>query len=269
MNITIVQGILLGLFAIIAGLDSWLEVFYIFRPIISCTVAGLILGDLQLGIIAGGLTELTFAGLTPAGGTQPPNPAVCGIMTVVIAHSTSVSPSTAIGLSLPFAMLMQYTLLMFYSLFAFFMPKLDKYSLEADTKKFSQVNYLTMGIVSVAFFLIIFLSSYAAQAPMAALVQQMPAWLIHGFELAGGMLPAVGFAMLLKVLLRAEYVPYLLLGFVVACFINFSNVLPAAVIGVIFAMIEFFRDKKHKELKKQIENMSQSAMQNGGEEDGI
>ena len=110
MPITLAQGLLLGIFAIIAGLDSWLEVFYIFRPIISCTIAGIILGDVRMGVIAGGLTELAFAGLTPAGGTQPPNPAVCGIMTVVIAHTTNVAPTTAMSLSLPFAMLMQYIL---------------------------------------------------------------------------------------------------------------------------------------------------------------
>ncbi len=60
MAITLAQGILLGVFAIIAGLDSWLEVFYIFRPIISCTIAGLILGDVRLGIVAGGITEFSF-----------------------------------------------------------------------------------------------------------------------------------------------------------------------------------------------------------------
>jgi Phosphotransferase system, mannose/fructose/N-acetylgalactosamine-specific component IIC len=269
MAITLAQGLGLAIFAVLAGLDSWLEVLYIFRPIISCTIAGLILGDLRLGIIAGGLTELAFAGLTPAGGTQPPNPAVCGIMTVVIAHTTNVAPATAIGLSLPFAMLMQYILLMFYSIFSVFMPVMDKAAKEADTKKFSSIPYLIMVIVSLSFFVVIFLSAYAAQGPMAALVKAMPAWLIHGFELAGGALPAVGFAMLLKVLLRVEYVPYLLLGFVVACFINFSNVLPAAVIGVVFAMIEFFRDKKNKKLQEQIDEMKESGISGGGEEDGI
>ncbi|APX71685.1 PTS galactosamine transporter subunit IIC [Companilactobacillus allii] len=268
MAITMAQGLMLAIFAAIAGLDSWLEVLYIFRPIISCTIAGLILGDLQLGIIAGGLTELAFAGLTPAGGTQPPNPAVCGIMTVVIAHTTSVSPATAIGLSLPFAMLMQYILLMFYSIFSVFMPMMDKAAQEADTRKFSRIPYLIMAIVTISFFVVIFLSAYAAQTPMAALVKAMPVWLIHGFELAGGALPAVGFAMLLKVLLRVEYTPYLLLGFVVASFINFSNVLPAAVIGIVFAMIEFFRDKKNKKLQDQIDEMKENGV-SGGEEDGI
>lgn len=268
MAITLTQGLLLGIFAIIAGLDSWLEVFYIFRPIISCTVAGLILGDLQMGIIAGGLTELAFAGLTPAGGTQPPNPAVCGIMTVVIAHTTSVAPATAMSLSLPFAMLMQYLLLMLYSLFTVFMPGMDKAAQKADTKKFGAYAYLMMAIVCATFFVVIFLSAYAAQAPMQALVEAMPKWLIHGFELAGAALPAVGFAMLLKVLLRLEYLPFLLLGFVVASFINYSNVLPAAIIGIVFAMIEFFRDKKNKQLQEQIEELKKNGV-SGGEEDGI
>lgn len=268
MSITLAQGIMLGIFAIFAGLDSWLEVFYIFRPIISCTVTGLILGDLNLGIIAGGLAELTFAGLTPAGGTQPPNPAVCGIMTVAIAYSTGVQPSTALGLSLPFAMLMQYILLFYYSAFAFFMPKLDTYAEQGDTRKFGRISYVTMGIVCISFFVVIFLSTYAAQQPMAALVKAMPKWLIHGFEMAGGILPAVGFAMLLKVLLRTEYVPYLLLGFVIACFINFSNVLPAAVAGVIFAMIEFYHDKKNRALKQRIEQLENQGS-GGGDQDGI
>ena len=266
MSITLTQGLMLSIFAVIAGLDSWLEVLYIFRPIISCTVAGFILGVPTLGIIAGGLTELTFAGLTPAGGTQPPNPAVCGIMTVVIAYTAKVAPATAVGLSLPFAMLMQYILLMCYSLFSVFMPVMDKAAANADTKKFGSIPYLIMTIVGILFFVVIFLSAYAAQGPMQALVKAMPLWLIHVFELSGSALPAVGFAMLWKVLLRVEYLPFLLLGFVVASFINFSNVLPAAVVGVIFAMIEFFRDKKNKKLQQQIDAMKAA---DGGEEDGI
>ena len=107
MTVTLVQGLLIGLFAIIAGIDFWLEGFYLFRPMIVCTITGLILGDLRLGIVAGGLTELAFAGLTPVGGTQPPNPVMAGIMTVVLAYTTGHTPSTAIGLALPFSILMQ------------------------------------------------------------------------------------------------------------------------------------------------------------------
>lgn len=209
MDVTLTQGLLIALWAMISGLDCWLQAFFIFRPIIVCTITGLILGDLQLGVIAGGLTELAFAGLTPAGGTQPPNTVLCGIMTVVIAATNNTAPATAIGLSLPFAMLMQYILLFFYSSFSLFLPKFDKYAAEGNTSAFKRLNFIPLTIVTLSFGIMAFLSAYAAQGPMKALVTSMPHWLTHGFELAGGILPAVGFAMLLKVMLKGQYFAYL------------------------------------------------------------
>ncbi|MCS6109238.1 PTS N-acetylgalactosamine transporter subunit IIC, partial [Clostridium botulinum] len=34
MQVTLMQGILIGIFAIISGIDFWWEGFYIFRPMI-------------------------------------------------------------------------------------------------------------------------------------------------------------------------------------------------------------------------------------------
>ncbi|WEV71175.1 PTS galactosamine transporter subunit IIC [Lactobacillus sp. ESL0785] len=267
MAITFTQGVLIAIWAMIAGLDCWLQAFYIFRPIIVCTITGLILGDLRLGVIAGSLTELAFAGLTPAGGTQPPNTVLCGIMTVVIAAMNNISPTTAIGLSLPFAMLMQYILLFFYSTFSLFLSKFDKYAEEGNAKAFKRLNYIPLIIVTVSFGIVAFLSAYAAQGPMKVLVNSMPHWLTHGFELAGGMLPAVGFAMLLKVMLKGQYLSYLILGFVMASMIPFSNVLPVALVGVVFAMIEFYHNRDQAKLETKILNDQRNSA--GGMDDGI
>ncbi|QVI35257.1 PTS sucrose transporter subunit IIBC [Lacticaseibacillus chiayiensis] len=268
MDVTLTQGVLIALWAMISGLDCWLQAFFIFRPIIVCTVTGLILGDLQLGVIAGGLTELAFAGLTPAGGTQPPNTVLCGIMTVVIAATNKTAPATAIGLSLPFAMLMQYILLFFYSSFSLFLPKFDEYAAEGNTRAFKRLNFVPLTIVTLSFGIMAFLSAYAAQAPMKMLVNSMPHWLTHGFELAGGILPAVGFAMLLKVMLKGQYFAYLLLGFVMASMIPFSNVLPVALVGAVFAMIEFYRSRDQIKLEKQVKEVENQS-QGGGMNDGI
>ncbi len=66
-EITLMQGLALASLAFIVGIDFWLEALFIFRPIIVCTLTGAILGDIRIGLITGGLTELAFAGLTPAG----------------------------------------------------------------------------------------------------------------------------------------------------------------------------------------------------------
>lgn len=242
-TITLMQGILLAIMAIIVGIDFWLEGFFIFRPIIVCTLTGLILGDLKLGLMAGGLTELAFAGLTPAGGTQPPNPVLAGVMTTVIAYTTGNDPATAIGLALPFSFLMQYIILFYYSTFSLFMGRADKCAEEADIKGLIKLNIITTTIVALTYGVVVFLCAYVAQDAMQALVSSMPGWLTHGFEIAGGILPAVGFAMLLKVMLKKQFIPYLIIGFVIASFVQFSNLLPVAVVGIALAMFTYNIDK--------------------------
>lgn len=271
MTITLTQGIILSLIAIICGFDFWLEGLYIFRPIIVCTLTGLVLGDIHLGLIAGGLTELAFAGLTPAGGTQPPNPILAGVMTVVIGYTTKSSAAASIGLALPFSFLMQYVILFYYSIFSVFMGKADKYAKEANTKAFAVINIIPILIVGVSYGIIVFLSTYVAQAPMRALVSSMPTWLSHGFEIAGGILPAIGFGLLLQVMLKGKFMPYLLLGFLFASFIQFGNLLPVAVIGTAAALYEFNKSRDEKKEKERVEQrLAENNFNNGGGfDDGI
>lgn len=249
-SITLLQGLLLTIMAAIVGIDFWLEALFIFRPIIVCTLTGIILGDVQLGLLAGGLTELAFSGLTPAGGTQPPNPVLAGVMTTVIAYTTGKDPATAIGLALPFSFLMQYIILFYYSSFSLFMNKADKCAEKADTKGIVKINIITTAIVAVTYGVVVFLSAYVAQDAMQELVNSMPEWLTHGFEIAGGILPAVGFGMLLKVMLKKQFIPFLLIGFLVASFIEFSNLLPVAVVGTAFALFIYNLDKDREKLVK-------------------
>ena len=244
MEITLIQGLGLALMAIVVGLDFWLEALFIFRPIIVSTLTGMILGDVQLGLLCGGVTELAFAGLTPAGGTQPPNPVLAGVMSVVLAHVAGQTPEAAMALALPFSFLMQYVILLCYNAFTFFMKGADKAAAEADVNAIYKTNIVCTLIVGALYGVIVFLCAYAAQGPMAQLVQALPEWLTHGFEVAGGILPAVGFAMLLKAMLKGEFVPYLLIGFVVSCFLDFSNLLPIAIIGVALALIAYNTENK-------------------------
>mgnify|MGYP000567790253 FL=1 len=157
-EITLVQGLSLAALVFILGIDFWLEALFLFRPIIVCTLTGAILGDIHIGLITGGLTELAFAGLTPAGGVQPPNPIMAGVMTTVIAWSTGVDAKTAIGLGLPFSLLMQYVILFFYSAFSLFMSKADNCAEEANTAAFARLNWTTMLIVASTYAIIAFLS---------------------------------------------------------------------------------------------------------------
>jgi PTS system galactosamine-specific IIC component len=103
---------------------------------------------------------------------------------------------------------------------------------------------------------------------MKDLVEAMPEWLTHGFQVAGGIMPAVGFAMLLKVMLKKEFMPYLLIGFVISCFLTYSNLLPIALVGVALALISYNSDKDKAEMLAKIAALK-SVNAEGDEEDGI
>ncbi len=263
-SITLIQGILLSVMAIICGFDFWLEGLYIFRPIIVCTLAGLILGDLHTGLLAGGLTELAFAGLTPAGGTQPPNPILAGVMTTVIAYTSGLNVAAALGLAFPFSFLMQYIILFYYSAFSVFMAKAEKYAAEADVKRFGRLNIMLTLIVGLTYGVVVFLCTYVAQSPMKNLVASMPYWLAHGFGIAGYILPAVGFGLLLKIMLKLEFFPFLIIGFIFASFVHFSNLLPVALIGAALALYTYYNDKNKVSTTSGVNNTGA-----GDDNDGI
>lgn len=255
MTITLVQGLLLTIMAIIVGIDFFLEALFIFRPLIVSTLTGIILGNVTLGLKVGALIELAFAGLTPAGGTQPPNPVFAGLMGTVLAYTTGCSPEEALGLSLPFSFLGQYVILFFYSAFSFFMGKADKAASEGDAKAIGRINILCMAIVSLSYGILAFLCAYLAQTPMQVFVNSLPEVITHGLEVAGGILPAVGFGMLLRTMMKAKYTPYLIAGFLMACFIDMPNLLPVALLGTVFALIDFFAAKDRKEeIKEALSN---------------
>ena len=227
------------------------------------TFTGLILGDVTLGLTVGALIELAFAGLTPAGGTQPPNPVMAGLMGTVLAYTTGCDAQQALALCLPFSFLGQYIILFYYSAFSFFMGKADDCAANGDTKGIRNINLLTMTIISVTYGVLAFLCAYVAQGPMQAFVEWLPEVVTHGLEIAGGVLPAVGFGMLLRVMMKAKYVPYFIAGFLMTCFIDMPNLLPVALLGLIFALIDFFGTKQRQaDIKAAIED----AGINGGDD---
>ena len=59
---TTIQFILLILVAAIAGMGSVLDEAQFHRPLVACTLVGLVLGDVTTGIILGGTLEMLALG---------------------------------------------------------------------------------------------------------------------------------------------------------------------------------------------------------------
>ena len=71
------------------------------------------------------------------------------------------------------------------------------------------------------------------------LVTLIPDWLLKGLTVAGGMLPAIGFAMIMSVMLKKEFIPFALLGYILAAFFGLP-VIGIALVGAVFALKHYF-----------------------------
>lgn len=264
MQITLMQGLLIALVVFICAIDKYMETFMWFRPLVVAFFTGLILGDVSLGLQAGAVAELSYLGLLTVGGTVPPDPLFAGLMTTVLAYTTGCDVNTALGLAVPFALIGQWIGTATNTFYAGFLPKIDRDAAAGNEKGIARTMYFGWFLYAILFAVAAFLSVYALQSGISAFVAAFPEWLVHGFEVAGGLMPAVGLALLLVVMLKKENVAYLLAGFVIMVITNCQNILPVAVIAGCIAFVGFNRDL---EMSKVLN--AAPAAQEGEFEDGI
>ena len=189
MQISLIQGLLIALVVFICACDKHLEAFMWFRPLVVAFFTGIILGDVQLGLQAGAVTELAYLGLLTVGGTVPPDPLFAGLMTTVLAYTTGQDVNTAMGLAVTFALIGQWIGTATNTFYAGFLPGVDKAAAAGDEKKVGRYVFGSMFLYAGLFAVAAFLSVYALQDGIAAFVNSFPAWLVHGFEVAGGLMP--------------------------------------------------------------------------------
>ena len=80
MEYSIIQVALVFIVTFVAAIDQFNFLESLYQPIVTGAVIGLILGDLNTGLLVGGTYQLMTIGNMPIGGAQPPNAVIGGIM---------------------------------------------------------------------------------------------------------------------------------------------------------------------------------------------
>lgn len=227
----------------IAGLDFYGSGLMIGRPIVTGSVVGFIMGDYQTGLIIGSTLELAWLGLMPLAGAQPPNVTIGSAVGTVFGIQSGLEPAAVIGIAIPFAILMQQLTIMQFTAFATLMPNVDKMAEKCDTDGIERINYYGMATYFFTFFICAFIPVYFGDVMAKIIVEMVPDKIIGGLSIAGAMMPALGFAMLLKMMLKEKrYAPYFLLGFIFATFLGMP-IIAVALLGLVIAVLDYQNQK--------------------------
>lgn len=246
MEISLIQAVLVGLWTAVCW-SGMLFGIYSNRCLVLSFGVGVILGDIPTALAVGAVGELAFMGFgVGAGGTVPPNPIGPGIVGTLLAiTSADVTPESALALSIPFAVAIQFLQTAIYTACAG-NPEAAKRALESgNLGKWHTVANITVVLFAIGGFALGFLAAYAMPL-LQTLVGMITAWLTKGLSVAGGMLPAIGFAMIMSVMLSKEFIPFALLGYIAAAYLKLP-VVGIAMVGLVFALKHYFDVKKQEE----------------------
>lgn len=117
-----------------------------------------------------------------------------------------------------------------------FAPLVDKVAADNNPKGLTRLHFGMWFVNYFTFYLATFFAVLAGARPVQHLVNQIPPNLMAGLTATGGLLPAVGFAILMRMLWSKQLSPYYFLGFVLAAYLKLPSVAVAA-IGIIIVVL--------------------------------
>ena len=218
---TFLQALLIGIFAYLGckrtpwffGVTGGWNM--IGRPLVAGLIVGLILGDVRTGVIAGAMVQALFIGQITPGGAMPADVNWAAYIGIPLALAAGGTGEQAVALSVPLSMLGLGLFNFIMTINAYFPHMGDKAAEKGDGAGIHRATYLSavpsFVLRAGSAMLICYLGTPLAEL----LISSMPAGMLHFFEVAGKMLPAIGFAMLLKQSLSKQWMLVLfLLGWI-------------------------------------------------------
>ena len=212
------------------------------RPLVVGLVTGLLMGDMQTGILMGASLEAVFMGNVNIGGVIAAEPVTATTLATTFAIVSNVEQQAAITLAIPIGMLAAFVVMFLKNvLMNVFAPVLDRAAEENKQGCIIALHYGTWIFYYLIIASISFLGVLAGSEPVNLFVQNVPQAFMNGLSAAGGLLPAVGFAMLMKLLWDNKLAVFYLLGFILTAYLKLPAVAVAA-LGVVICVVIAQRD---------------------------
>lgn len=246
MSLNIIQMILVVFVAFLAGMEGVLDEFHFHQPIIACTLIGLVTGNLMPCLILGGSLEMIALGWANIGAAVAPDAAIASVASAIILvlggqGKAGVPSAVAIAVPLAVAGLLLQTICR--TIGVFIIHLMDAAAEEGNMRKIEiwHITAICMHALRCVIPAVVILAIGAG--PIRSLLTAMPAWLSDGLAIGGGMVVAVGYAMVINMMATKEVWPFFAIGFVLAT-VSQITLIGLGVIGVSIALLYLALSKK-------------------------
>lgn len=247
------SGTQLVVMALVMGIVYWIgrgmvgslfAFFFFCSPITIGVIAGAIYGDVTRGLILGGGIASVFAGVIAPGGNLPTDSAMAACTVIPIALATGLDTNAAIAFAVPMGIVGSFVTQLRKAINVIWVHMADKAAAEGNGAGVALWgNWIPMIAQLFILGLPVFLAVYFGQEVMVAFMNTVPSWVMGGLSIAGGVMPAIGFALIMNMIGKPYLIPFTLIGFILVKIVGLNS-FSAGVIAISVAVLCVYSAKK-------------------------
>ena len=214
-----IQMILVVIVAFFAGMGGILDEFQFHQPLVACTLIGLVTGNLTIGIMLGGSLQMIALGWANIGAAVAPDAALASVASTIILVQGGQGQKgigTAIGIAIPLAVAGLFLTMLVRTISVAIVHIMDRKAEEANWRAIDRWQMIAVALqglrIAIPAALLLAIPASVVRAGLNA----MPSWLNEGMTIGGGMVVAVGYAMVINMMASREVWPFFIIGFCLA-----------------------------------------------------
>jgi PTS system mannose-specific IIC component len=231
--------ILVVIVAFLAGMEGILDEFHFHQPVVACTLIGIVTGNLIPCLILGGTLQMIALGWANIGAAVAPDAALASIASAIIlvlGGQGSAGVSSAIAIAIPLAVAGLLLTIICRTIATAFVHFMDAAAKEGSFRKVEMWHIIAICMQGLRIAIPAALILAIGAGPVRGLLSAMPTWLTQGLAIGGGMVVAVGYAMVINMMATKEVWPFFAIGFVLAT-VTQITLIGLGAIGVALALI--------------------------------
>ena len=237
---SIISMVLVVVVAFLAGLEGILDQFQFHQPLVACTLIGLVTGNLTAGVMLGGSLQLLALGWANIGAAVAPDAALASVAAAIIlvlgGDFSSKGIAVAQGVAIPLAVAGLFLTMIVRTLSVGLVHTADAAAKKGDIKGVERAHFVALLLQGLRIAIPAALLLMIPAETVKGALEAMPAWLSDGMQIGGGMVVAVGYAMVINMMSSREVWPFFFLGFALAA-LKELTLISLGIIGLCLAVM--------------------------------
>ena len=261
----VVQNVLITILAGYMTIDQNGPVVLSWFSVIVGMISGLIMGDMNTGLVIGGTFQLMSLGVAALGGASAPNYGLATIIGTFIAVRTGTGIDAALAVGLPVGLLAIQLEVVVRIINNFVAHKMQTHNNEEKWAKMNRKAWLGPLLCSLQTMLPTIMVVCFGADVVNFILEFIPQWVTDGLAIAAGMLPVVGIGMLMRYMPVKKFLPFILVGFVLSAYLQVP-VLGIAIVGFAAAFWYFTSEIRKSEMPIAATTVADAAVEETGDD---